>query len=126
MSYAQFKWDELGPGGGPLLKLLHMLRLVALETGVGEKKDEIRVNNLTLINFVIKFVGPQREDRLTAILLAIQVCVSSSLSIVCLAMNCISPLPPSTCTQPCRFSLHWSRFLFVMDLYVSFMTLYSN
>lgn len=80
MSYAQFKRDELGPGGGPLLKLLHMLRLVALETGVGEKKDEIRVNNLTLINFVIKFVGPQREDRLTAILLAIQVCVSSSVS----------------------------------------------
>ena len=80
MSYAQFKQDELGPGGGPLLKLLHMLRLVAMETGVGEKKDEIRVNNLTLINFVIKFVGPQREDRLTAILLAIQVCVSSSVS----------------------------------------------
>ena len=73
MSYAQFKPDQLRRGGGPLLKLLRMLRLVAVETGVGENKDEIRVNNLTLINFVILWVGPQREDRLTTIMLAIQV-----------------------------------------------------
>ena len=73
MSYAQFKPDQLGRGGGTLLKLLSMLRLVAMETGVGEKKDEIRVNNLTLINFVILWAGPQREDRLTAIMMAIQV-----------------------------------------------------
>ena len=74
MSYAQFKPDQLGRGGGALLQLLSMLRLVAMETGVGENKDEIRVNNLTLINFVIKWVGPQREDKLTNILMAIQVC----------------------------------------------------
>ena len=73
MSYAQFKLEEFRRGGGVLLKVLHMFGLVAMETGVGEKKDEVRVNNLTLINFVIKFVGPQREDRLTAIMLAIQV-----------------------------------------------------
>ena len=73
MSYAQFKPDQLGRGGGTLLKLLSMLRLVTMETGVGEKKDEIRVNNLTLINFVILWAGPQREDRLTAIMMAIQV-----------------------------------------------------
>ena len=73
MSYAQFKPEELGRGGGLLLKLLSMLRLVAMDTGVGKKKDEIRVNNLTLINFVIMWVGPQREDRLTNIMMAIQV-----------------------------------------------------
>lgn len=73
MSYAQFKPEQLGQGGQALLQLLHMLRLVAMETGVGEKKDEIRVNNLTLINFVIKCIGPQHEDKLTAIMLAIQV-----------------------------------------------------
>lgn len=55
------------------MKILHMLGLVAMETGVGENKDEVRVNNLTVINFVLKFVGPQREDTLTAIMLAIQV-----------------------------------------------------
>ena len=73
MSYAQFKPEQLKRGGGTLLKILHMLGLVAMETGVGENKDEVRVNNLTVINFVLKFVGPQREDTLTAIMLAIQV-----------------------------------------------------
>ena len=73
MSYAQFKPEQLGKGGGALLKLLQMLKLVTMETGVGENKDEIRVNNLTLINFVIMYIGPQREDKLTAIMMAIQV-----------------------------------------------------
>ena len=57
-----------------MLKLLQMLRLVTMETGVGENKDEIRVNNLTLINFVIMYTGSQREDKLTTILMAVQVC----------------------------------------------------
>ena len=56
-----------------MLKLLQVLKLVTIETGVGENKDEIRVNNLTLINFVIMYIGPQREDKLTAIMMAIQV-----------------------------------------------------
>lgn len=80
MSYAQFKPDQLRRGGGVVLNLLRMFGLVAMGTGVGDNKDEIRVNNLTLINFVIKFVGPQREDRLTTIMLAVQVCVVLSQS----------------------------------------------
>ena len=97
MSYAQFKPDELGRGGGALLKLLSMLRLVAMETGVGENKDEIRVNNLTLINFVIKWVGPQREDRLTNMMMSLQV---STLTQQLLYARPTNPLPDIT--QCCK------------------------
>ena len=73
MSYTQIKPDQLRRKGRPLLKLLSMLRLVTMEIGVGENKDKIQVNNLMLINFVILWVGPQREDKLTTIMLTIQV-----------------------------------------------------
>ena len=79
MSYAQFHPSELGPGGHALLRLLNTFGLVTMETGLGDKKDEMRVNNLTLINLVIKFVGPTHEQTLTCYMLAGQVGPASHL-----------------------------------------------
>ena len=73
MSYAQFHPSELGQFGSTILNLLSMLRLVAMETNVGDKKDMIRVNNLTLINFVLKITGPTHERTLTLYMLGVQV-----------------------------------------------------
>ena len=43
MSYAQFKPEQLGKGGGALLKLLQLLKLVTMETGVGENPSTFQV-----------------------------------------------------------------------------------
>ena len=73
MSYAQFKNSEISPLTLTLLKVVHMLGLISMETGVGEKKDTIKMNNLTLINFVIKCIGPCHEQTLTLYMLGLQV-----------------------------------------------------
>ena len=43
MSYAQFIPEQLGKGGGALLKLLQLLKLVTMETGVGENPSTFQV-----------------------------------------------------------------------------------
>ena len=74
MSYAQFPPDQLGPGGDLFLKVVHMFGLAKVEWGVGDSGKDVRVNNLTLINFVLKFVGPTHEQTLTIYMMIIQVC----------------------------------------------------
>ena len=73
MSYAQLPPDQLGPGGGLFLSLVSTLGLAKVERGVGERKKEIRVNNLTIINFVLKFIGPTHERTLTIYMMCMQV-----------------------------------------------------
>ena len=74
MSYAEFYPSELTTLGAAILKLLSMLRLVSMETiPSGEGKGKVRVNNLTLINFVLMCIGPVHEATLTTIMLGIQV-----------------------------------------------------
>ena len=73
MSYAIFKMSDLHPLGKLILSVFSLLRLVQVETGVGEDKKFARVNNFTLINFVIKLLGPVHERTLTTIMLLIQV-----------------------------------------------------
>ena len=73
MSYAIFKMSDLHPLGKLILSVFSLLRLVQVETGVGEDKKFSRVNNFTLINFVIKLLGPVHERTLTTIMLLIQV-----------------------------------------------------
>ena len=73
MSYVQFPPDQLGPGGKLFLMIVDTLGLAHVEWSVGKKQDEIRVNNLTIINFVLKFVGPTHERTLTIYMLLIQV-----------------------------------------------------
>ena len=55
---------------------MSILKLVTMETNVGDKKDEIRVNNLTLINFVLRITGPTHERTLTLYILCIQIACS--------------------------------------------------
>ena len=73
MSYAQFRNSEISPLTLTLLKVVHMLGLISMETGMGDKKDTIKINNLTLINFVIKCIGPCHEQTLTLYMLGLQV-----------------------------------------------------
>ena len=72
MSYSQFKSNDLSRIGHILLHILSTFHLADVQRGKGEDGTEIRVSNLTLINFVIKVVGPIREDKLTKCMLAIQ------------------------------------------------------
>lgn len=73
MSYATFKMSDLPSLGKLILSVFRRLRLVQMETGVGEDNASTRVNNFTLINFVIKVLGPVHERTLTTIILLIQV-----------------------------------------------------
>ena len=73
MSYAQFHVNEVSTLTLTILKVAGMLRLVSMEMGVGGDKDVIRINNLTLINFVIKCVGPCHEQTLTIYMMLLQV-----------------------------------------------------
>jgi len=76
MSYTTFKTSDLRPLGKLFLSLFSHLKLVHVEMGVGEDKESTRVNNLTLLNFVLKILGPLHERTLTLIILGIQVCGS--------------------------------------------------
>jgi len=73
MSYTTFKTSDLRPLGKLFLSVFSLLKLVHVETGVGEDKESTRVNNLTLLNFVLKTLGPLHERTLTLIILGIQV-----------------------------------------------------
>lgn len=73
MSYTMFKTSDLRPLGKLILSVFSLLKLVQVETGVGEDKKSTRVNNFTLLNFVIRLLGPLHERTLTTILLGIQV-----------------------------------------------------
>ena len=76
MSHAQFPSNQLGPGGALFLSVASKLGLVKIERGMGDKKNEIRINNLTIINFVLKFIGPTHERTLTTYMMIIQVGVA--------------------------------------------------
>lgn len=73
MSHSVFKKSDIRPLGKLILSVFSLLRLVQVEDGVGEDKKSMRVNNFTLINFVIKMLGPLHERTLTTIMLGIQV-----------------------------------------------------
>ncbi|CAH3175038.1 unnamed protein product [Porites lobata] len=73
MSHSVFKKSDIRPLGKLILSVFSLLRLVQVEDGVGEDKKSVRVNNFTLINFVIKMLGPLHERTLTTIMLGIQI-----------------------------------------------------
>lgn len=76
MSWSRFKTSDLNPIGKLILSVFGLFRLADVQHGVGEDKKYTEVNNLTLINFVIKLLGPLHEQTLTLIILFIQVCGS--------------------------------------------------
>ncbi|KAF6728885.1 UDP-N-acetylglucosamine--dolichyl-phosphate N-acetylglucosaminephosphotransferase [Oryzias melastigma] len=72
MSYSKFKQKDLSKLGNLILKVAELLKL--LEVRRGQDGDEfIECNNMTLINLVLKILGPVHERNLTVIMLAIQV-----------------------------------------------------
>lgn len=73
MSKAEFKRSELGLIGRLIVWVLQVFRLA----DVIERKDGMtEMNNLTIINFVLKLIGPTSEPRLTTYMLTIQVACS--------------------------------------------------
>ncbi|XP_071958202.1 UDP-N-acetylglucosamine--dolichyl-phosphate N-acetylglucosaminephosphotransferase-like isoform X2 [Antedon mediterranea] len=73
MSCTRFRLDNLNIIGRLIVRLLRLLHLIHVVDNVGEDKKEIQVNNFTIINFVLKLVGPTHEQTLTVYLLLIQV-----------------------------------------------------
>ena len=78
MSYSKFKTSDLNPIGRLILDILSIFRMADVQHGIGEDKLYTQVNNLTLINFVIKVLGPVHERNLTLIMLFIQVSEEST------------------------------------------------
>ena len=50
-----------------------MLQLLEVQRGQEEDDEFVECNNMTLINLVLKFIGPTHERNLTTIMLLIQV-----------------------------------------------------
>ncbi|KAI8487625.1 UDP-N-acetylglucosamine--dolichyl-phosphate N-acetylglucosaminephosphotransferase [Branchiostoma belcheri] len=73
MSYSRFKTSELNKIGALILQVCSILHIADVRSGVGEDKQYTECNNLTLINFVLKILGPTHERTLTIYLLTIQV-----------------------------------------------------
>lgn len=71
MSFAEFSKDELSRSGQWLISILRHLRLAHVEEFDDGKM--MRMNNLTIINFALKVLGPTHEERLTRIMLVVQV-----------------------------------------------------
>ncbi|XP_053703670.1 UDP-N-acetylglucosamine--dolichyl-phosphate N-acetylglucosaminephosphotransferase [Synchiropus splendidus] len=69
MSYSKFKRKDLSKLGHLILKVAELARLLE----VREDDGFIQCNNMTLINLVLKVLGPTHERTLTSIMLLIQV-----------------------------------------------------
>ncbi|XP_040390413.1 UDP-N-acetylglucosamine--dolichyl-phosphate N-acetylglucosaminephosphotransferase isoform X2 [Cygnus olor] len=73
MSYSKFKTKSLSALGTYILKAVKILHIVDVRSGMDEDGEYTECNNMTLINFVIKLIGPTHERNLTLLLLLIQV-----------------------------------------------------
>lgn len=73
MNMSYFVLDEASTIGKHLIKLMAMFRLVDITKGTDGK---YRANNLTILNFLLLKFGPQREDRLTIMVMVTQVVCS--------------------------------------------------
>ena len=74
ISWAQFNPSHLSPLGKLTLSILQTFRLVTTEAA--SEEGEIRVNNLTIINFLLRLTGPTHEQTLTVRVLLLQVAFS--------------------------------------------------
>uniref|UniRef100_A0A674HFZ3 UDP-N-acetylglucosamine--dolichyl-phosphate N-acetylglucosaminephosphotransferase n=1 Tax=Taeniopygia guttata TaxID=59729 RepID=A0A674HFZ3_TAEGU len=73
MSYSKFKTKNLSVLGTSILKVVKILHIVDVRSGTDENGEYTECSNMTLINFVIKLIGPTHERNLTLLLLLIQV-----------------------------------------------------
>lgn len=74
MSYAEFRMDELSGLGRAIVRVCRALRLGDCQ--IDAATQQVRMSNMTIINYALYVCGPMREDRLTLTLLAVQVCCS--------------------------------------------------
>ncbi|KAG9482586.1 UDP-N-acetylglucosamine--dolichyl-phosphate N-acetylglucosaminephosphotransferase [Eleutherodactylus coqui] len=72
MSYSKFKTQSLPALGSLFIQVAEALHLVDVQREQADK-EFMEISNLTLINFVLKIIGPTEEKKLTIILLMIQV-----------------------------------------------------
>lgn len=72
-SCSTFKESDLSSLAKNILKIMETFRLVDVKRNVGEDEMFVEVNNLTLINFVLRLAGPTHEKTLTKYILVIQV-----------------------------------------------------
>ncbi|XP_071510262.1 UDP-N-acetylglucosamine--dolichyl-phosphate N-acetylglucosaminephosphotransferase-like [Diadema antillarum] len=72
MSYTRFKMKNLGFLGRLAVRLCQLVGVVHVREGIGEDKDETECSNFTIINLVLKVVGPTHERTLVIIILVIQ------------------------------------------------------
>uniref|UniRef100_A0AAX7SXG9 UDP-N-acetylglucosamine--dolichyl-phosphate N-acetylglucosaminephosphotransferase n=1 Tax=Astatotilapia calliptera TaxID=8154 RepID=A0AAX7SXG9_ASTCA len=73
MSYSKFKTKDLSKLGHLILTVAELLKLLEVRRGHEGDGDFIECNNMTLINLVLKVLGPVHERTLTVIMLVIQV-----------------------------------------------------
>lgn len=72
MSFAEFKQEETSKIGYVILYTASTVGLLHVEFDVGEDNKYIRCNNFTLLNLILKFLGPMHERSLTVLLLSLQ------------------------------------------------------
>jgi len=73
ISWAEFERGSLGRGGRAVLWLCETFRLAKVEAGAD---GQVRLSNLTLINFALYIFGSMHEATLTLVLLSFQVVCS--------------------------------------------------
>ena len=75
MSYTKYKPDKLNPVGKLCMFVYKTLHIVHTQEKKGEDGLYTECNNLTLINLLLKFLGPLHERTLVILLLGIQVSI---------------------------------------------------
>ena len=75
MSRAVFKKSDLNVFGRIVIRVGSFFKVLHVHESTGKDKELMEINNMTLINLVIKLTGPIHERNLTAILMVVQVCV---------------------------------------------------
>ncbi|XP_044936377.1 UDP-N-acetylglucosamine--dolichyl-phosphate N-acetylglucosaminephosphotransferase isoform X3 [Mustela lutreola] len=73
MSYSKFKTKNLSFLGTFILKVAESLQLVTVRQSEHEDGGFTECNNMTLINLLLKVIGPMHERNLTLLLLLLQV-----------------------------------------------------
>ncbi|XP_046388610.1 UDP-N-acetylglucosamine--dolichyl-phosphate N-acetylglucosaminephosphotransferase [Ischnura elegans] len=76
-SVTTFKKTDLNWLGWIILKAFKVLRIIDLKENIGEDGKFMECNNLTLINFILLWIGPTHEKKLCQILLVVQVFCSA-------------------------------------------------
>ena len=73
MSKAVFKKTDVSVIGKVVIQTAAALKLLDVKENKGEDGEFIEINNMTLINLLIKFTGPIHERNLTVMLMGVQV-----------------------------------------------------